>query len=52
MVSRVVNISDDSVAETLSKLVKQFLMLDSSEQSEDEIGNDSPLSTQAMLKLG
>jgi hypothetical protein len=44
-VPHIVNISDEPVAEELSKLAKQFLMLDSSEQSEDEIGNDSPLST-------
>ncbi|KAF2622341.1 hypothetical protein BU25DRAFT_495081 [Macroventuria anomochaeta] len=42
---RIVDISDDPVIEELSKLAKQFLTLDSGEQSDYETGNNSPLST-------
>lgn len=39
----VVDISDDPSKDDLSKLAKQFLKLDSGEQSDSEAGNISPL---------
>ncbi|PVH96229.1 hypothetical protein DM02DRAFT_659399 [Periconia macrospinosa] len=42
---RIVNISDDPVAEELSKLAKQYLQLASDSQSDDGPGHGSSLST-------
>ncbi|KAF2647340.1 hypothetical protein K491DRAFT_772515 [Lophiostoma macrostomum CBS 122681] len=45
---RIVDISDDPVAEELSKLAKQFLTIDSGEHSDYDTGSNSPASARAV----